>query len=461
MTMPNGKSLSDRLALAGVTAIVGETDESRIKSALLGWAGSRKCGSLSEEMAHLCSMPNVRRDWVLDAVRDVDGFRDSPEIIVTPFSQIRKQNVRWLWNQRILADQLNLIAGQGGSGKSTLMAHLTGLWTRGLPLPGETTGRDPIDVLMYLTEDNDYVVRQRLEAAGADLSRAHHLVGKGDPEDPIAISIDDIPRICEAVRQTNCEVLILDALKDFTRCQNDHLESQVREALSPLKRMARREEIAIIGVVHFGKSQGRSASDSVLGSVAWRDSARSVLAVNWLEGRSGPRGIGVAKCNNTDDPPVLVFDIESVGDVTRVVWDETPRPNLTADDLVPGPQVSAEDRSQLDSAKDFLREELANGPVPAKALRVAAEAACVSWRTVNRAKSDLGIMAKKEGYPGEWKWSLPQGCQTPSESAQAASLASFDDVTELCGNPDVAVPKDARGISLASLASLESQDGAE
>ena len=54
-------------------------------------------------------------------------------------------------------------------------------------------------------------------------------------------------------------------------------------------------------------------------------------------------------------------------------------------------------------ATEFLRALLHDGAVPATQIRADAEAAGYSWRTVQRVKAALGVLAVKEGRGG-WVW---------------------------------------------------------
>jgi hypothetical protein len=56
---------------------------------------------------------------------------------------------------------------------------------------------------------------------------------------------------------------------------------------------------------------------------------------------------------------------------------------------------------------------LAAGPVTTQEIEEAAEANKISGRTLRRAKDELGIIAKKDGPDGSWRWHLPNqpGCE--------------------------------------------------
>jgi putative DNA primase/helicase len=61
-------------------------------------------------------------------------------------------------------------------------------------------------------------------------------------------------------------------------------------------------------------------------------------------------------------------------------------------------------------AEDFLRLLLGPGPRPTTEIEAEAKQAGISWATVRRAKSSLGVLSRRAGGLGEegyWEWSLP------------------------------------------------------
>ena len=67
------------------------------------------------------------------------------------------------------------------------------------------------------------------------------------------------------------------------------------------------------------------------------------------------------------------------------------------------------DRSEVEEVKDFLKELLANGPVDAKDVREEADGFGHAWRTVERAKKEIGVLSRREGFgkQGKFWWELP------------------------------------------------------
>lgn len=60
----------------------------------------------------------------------------------------------------------------------------------------------------------------------------------------------------------------------------------------------------------------------------------------------------------------------------------------------------------MDTAKAFLRELLANGPMPASEAEEAAKANGIKERTLDRARQELGVKSGKDGDQGAWTWTL-------------------------------------------------------
>ncbi len=91
-------------------------------------------------------------------------------LTVRPADLGRSAPPRWAWQHRVVLGYLNLLLGNEGVGKGTLVAWLIARLTRG-ELPGDLRGR-PVGVGVLGDEDSfDDVWTPRLHAAGADLTR--------------------------------------------------------------------------------------------------------------------------------------------------------------------------------------------------------------------------------------------------------------------------------------------------
>jgi len=110
-------------------------------------------------------------------------------------------------------------------------------------------------------------------------------------------------------------------------------------------------------------------------------------------------------------PASLMFALEEVeGGSVRVNW--LGQSEVSAKDLLATPQ-DQEHADARSEAVEFLKDILADGPVPAKQVVEEADDAEIAEKTLRRAKKILGVIAYRENTTGEkrgagrWMWKLP------------------------------------------------------
>jgi hypothetical protein len=64
-------------------------------------------------------------------------------------------------------------------------------------------------------------------------------------------------------------------------------------------------------------------------------------------------------------------------------------------------------QSQVDKAMDLIQTALQAGPQPASKIKEIMVLENISWRTANKAKTELKIRSAKDG--NQWIWSLFEG----------------------------------------------------
>jgi putative DNA primase/helicase len=62
----------------------------------------------------------------------------------------------------------------------------------------------------------------------------------------------------------------------------------------------------------------------------------------------------------------------------------------------------------VEEAETFLADVLRNGPLATKEIKAAANAHGHTWRTLERAKKSMGVVAVKGGFNAGWSWQLPE-----------------------------------------------------
>jgi AAA domain-containing protein/primase-like protein len=330
---------------------------------------------------------------------------------VIPLDQVAPEKVDWLWKGRIARGHITLVAGNPGACKSIMTLALAALVSRGAPLPGEKQGRRPARVLLLNAEDGQAdTLRPRAEAAGADLARVIVLdLMHGGRVPQLPEDVAELERIIVAAGDV--DLVVLDPLNACIPMKLDaHKDQHVRQALAPLAALAQRRHVAIALVAHLNKANdAASALYRVSGSIGLGAAARSVLFVGPHPEDEARRVVAQAKPQLGPPPPSLAFEVrgsEADPDVGVVHW--LGEVAVGANDLVRKPE--GEKLGAVEKAEEWLREALADGPIPSKQVLDDGEAAGFSRRTLFRAKKRIDVWARRTGGAGargEWMWELP------------------------------------------------------
>jgi RecA-family ATPase len=346
---------------------------------------------------------------------------NATELISIRASNIVPEKVEWLWPGRLARGKHTCIAGEQGTGKSQLSIAIIAAITTGGSWPcGE--GQSPIkgNVVILSAEDGaaDTIV-PRLEAAGADLSRvvivsAVRLDGNGRRTFNLQTDIDKLERKISEIGDV--ALVVIDPVSSYLGKTDSHKNSEVRGVLEPLAEMADRTRVAVLSITHFNKPGSANtvkALHRIIGSVAFSAAPRVAFAV--IEDAENPGRYLVlhAKNNLAPAPQGLAYRLEQTiitnGIVaSRIGW-ETEPVAMTANQAMAADAAGGE--HQIDEAVKLLRDLLAEGPVTAKQVKDEADGACISWRTIKRAKGKLGIISEKPDMASGWVWTLLEGGQ--------------------------------------------------
>jgi hypothetical protein len=212
---------------------------------------------------------------------DVAPYKaDQPEpertLVLTRMDSIKTRKPRFLWENMIPYGAFVLMAGKGGTGKSTFAMYLAGGITRGV-IPGHLFG-EPATVLYVSHEDSlEEMVAPRAIANGVDLTRFHRLGIASKSHEGVSVPRlpEDMGLIREAIRRTNAKVVMVDPITSTLGGDNDKL-LDVRAVVDPLNQLGQELGVSILGIAHFRKGGG-AQSDMVSGSHAWRDAARGLM----------------------------------------------------------------------------------------------------------------------------------------------------------------------------------------
>jgi len=322
----------------------------------------------------------------------------------------RVEPFRWAWQDRLLLGYLNLLVGDEGSGKGTLLAWLIARLTRG-ELPGDLQGK-PTRVLIVGDEDGfDGVWTPRLHAAGADLA----LVSDLPVGDTGAL---DIGRQADALRALIREhafgAIVFDQLLDNLGAGVDDWRSKsVREAIAPLRRIAADTNVCPIAALHTNKSEAPTFRRRLAGTQAFNALSRSSLLLAEHPDDENRRVLLRAKGNYAAVPPAVEFAIAAK---PLTINGHQHKPTVAVDvteSTITIAEVlrSAEPTTKADTGRQMIREALSSGDwEDTGPIRADLAAAGLSDRGIDRVAADLGVERRRtDDFPARSQWRLARG----------------------------------------------------
>lgn len=255
-------------------------------------------------------------------------------------------------------------------------------------------------------------IRPRLEAAGADLGRivALRYTSEREGEKTVCNIPGDIPTIQAAIERVGAKLVIVDVLMAYLPSQtNTYRDQDVRLALAPFAEMAARTGVAVICIRHLTKAPGANPMYRGGGSIGIIGGARAGLLV--AKDPEDPSLIVLAQTKSNLGPamPSLAYRIEANSNgVPRIAWKG--ESGHTAVSLLAATVGQDDDSGARIEAKNFLLEELANGPRKQSELIGTARKAGISDATLRRAKRLAGVKSHRVSQGtaggGYWVWEL-------------------------------------------------------
>ena len=214
------------------------------------------------------------------------------------------------------ASAFHLVAGRKGVGKGSMLADLTARFTR-----GELGAQR--NVVWIGSEDSASIdIKPRVIAAGGD---AEHVA--------VVTTWIQLPRDIDALSNTiamigDVGLVIIDPIGNHIAGASSNAETDIRDAIGQLNRLADEHDCVIAGVRHLSEKDARSgALAAILGSSAWVQIPRAVIGI--ARDNEDPQ-VSHVQClvgnRLPPDTPGRAFRIDGVlvdgleNEVTRAVW---------------------------------------------------------------------------------------------------------------------------------------------
>jgi len=333
---------------------------------------------------------------------------DFPAIVtIAKGTDIQPHAVKWVWPGWLAAGKLEILAGAVATGKTTIAIDLAASVTCGGKWPDGSLA-EAGDVLIWSGEDDpEDTLLPRFLAAGGSREHIHFVRG---------VVVDGKSRSFDP--STDMKMVIVDPVVLMV-AGDSHKNTEVRRGLQPLSELAAVLGCVALGITHLTKgTAGRDPVERVTGSLAFTAGPRlALMAAKPLDPEQKRRLVRI-KSNIGPDGDGFEYSLAQEpligwGGLSgqRVLWGDalfgTAR-ELLNDIELPKDEPAA--TPKRDMATQFLCNVLKDGPMPQKWVKNSANQAGLSWRTVQRACADLGVIVNRIGgiaSEGEWQWQLP------------------------------------------------------
>ena len=314
------------------------------------------------------------------------------ELKLIKMSEVQLQEIEWLWFPFIPYGKLTIIQGDLGDGKTTLVLNIAAKLSKGERLDENMNITETVNIIYQTAEDGlADTVKPRLELAGADCEK----IAVIDESEKSLFVIDE--RLEEAIVRTHAKLLILDPIQAYLGGDMDmNRANEARDMTKKLGALAQKYKCAIILIGHMNKASDKKAAYRGMGSIDFFAVARSVLLVGRVEGEPNIRAVVQIKNNLAQFGHPKAFELSENG--FKWLGDY----EITADEVLGGIAPKA---NKLEQAKQLLRElaETSNA-VQSNEIFDMADEQGISKRTLENAKKELGIRAKK--INNSWYWEL-------------------------------------------------------
>ncbi len=147
----------------------------------------------------------------------------------------------------------------------------------------------------------------------------------------------------------------------------------------------------------MNKNSGEKSSYRGLGSIDFQAAARSVLVVGRIKDDPTLRVVCPAKSSLAPEGGAVAFRLDpEQGFQWAGPYD------ISVDELLSGSSRG----HKLREAQSFLKEVLADGPLPQTEIEAAAQQAGIRPKTLRNARYELGVTSTK--ISKQWVWALPK-----------------------------------------------------
>lgn len=258
-----GKAYAQEVAtaLSGVAKSIHLLDLSKI------WTEIPEHGDVSDLIARFGE--KQASDMIAELIRKTPAWAPQNPA-VSCAADVPYEEPKWTIAPYFQRGKGTLIQGDSGSGKTAFVCAVAAHVSTGKPLLNSTV-ETPGNVLVLSVEDDQPILRGRIEASGGNLTKIFF------HNNPAGLTFTS-PEIWSIVKQYQIKLIIFDPFQAFLGSGIDMFRAnETRPVLARLFELCDQENCAVIIVAHTSKSSDKSAVNRSLGSVDIPASMRSVM----------------------------------------------------------------------------------------------------------------------------------------------------------------------------------------
>lgn len=306
-----------------------------------------------------------------------------PELIC--MADVEEKEVEWLVPGYIPKAHIAVLAGDGGTGKTTIWCGIVSALSSGNKVffedvPDGFIKRTSEKILFFSTEDSaEYTLRAKFRKNNANLKNILSVSTKEGTCKDIKF---DSPVLERLIKQERPALVIFDPLQSFLPPKlNMAKRNEMRDCLQNLHNLAEKYNSTFLVICHTNKQSGVFGRKRIADSADIWDIARSVLIAG--ETNDGKRYLSHEKSSYSEPGETALFTINDGIAAFEEYSDKKDR------DFVMERDYNARQAPQRTDAEHFIYGFLRNGKKQTKELDEAAKAEGISKNTLRRAKEEL------------------------------------------------------------------------
>lgn len=319
--------------------------------------------------------------------------------LLLSLDEVEEKEIAWLVPGYLPRGQVCIMAGDGGTGKTTVWCSLAAAISAGKKVffdqtPDEFAKEKPQKVLFFSSEDSvEFVLRARLRKAGANLKNICCANLKNEKFSEIKF---DSKLLRQLISEVKPALVVFDPVQSFIPDgANMAQRNEMRSCLNPLIAIGEELGTTSLIIVHTNKRTGAYGRKRISDSSDIWDISRSALIIGNVPG-GNVRYLSQEKSNYGSLSPTALFTINEDGAHLEEYTDRRDA------DFVREADFEGRQAPQRQDAEKFIVEYLKNGKRLTSELDEAARATGISKSSLARAKTKLRqnkiLDTKSEGF---------------------------------------------------------------